>query len=64
MFCRFYAKKERKQVENNKKNGGKYSSSCCDTVFVCRDTKFRQAKGTILQPATKCRNKAQTELNG
>ena len=63
MFCKCYLKKERKQVEKKKK-GRKCNSLCNDISFVCRDTKFKHAKGTMLQPATKCRNKAQIELNG
>ena len=59
IFCMYYLKKERKQVEKKQKRW-KMQQSLRDIIFVCRDTKFKQAEGTMSQPATKCRNKAQT----
>ena len=51
-----WKKKKRKQVEKKQK-GGKCSSLCRDIIFIWRNTKFKQAKGTMLQSSTKCRNK-------
>ena len=56
--------KREKTSRKEAKKGGKCNNLCHDMIFVCRDTKFKQVKGTMSQPATKCRNKAQTELNG
>ena len=56
--------KREKISRKEAKKGGKCNNLCRDMIFVCRDTKFKQAKGTMSQLATKCRNKAQTELNG
>ena len=64
MFCRCYFKKIEKTSKKEAKKGGKSNSLCRDMIFVCRNTKFKQAKGTMSQPSTKCSNKAQTELNG
>ena len=51
--------KKRKQAEKKQKRG-KCNSLCRDISFVRRDAKFKQAKGTMSQPATKCLNKGQT----
>ena len=58
MFCRCYLKKNNKQ--KRRKKCGKCSSLCHDIIFLCRDTKFKQAKGTMSQPVTKCRNAAKS----
>ena len=45
--------------KENKQKSRKCSSLCRNIIFVCRDTKFKQDKGTMSQLATKCCNKAQ-----
>ena len=53
--CAILKKRENKQKRSKKVE--KCSSLCRDINFVCRDTKFKQTKGTLSYLATKCRNK-------
>ena len=50
----------RKKRENKQKRSKKVEKSSS----LCRDTKFKQAKGNMSQLTTECGNKAQTKLNG
>ena len=67
MFCKCYLKKKKKEKTSRKEaqKGGKCNSLCRDIIFVCRDTKFKQAKETMsnhqLNVATKLRQNSMTE---
>ena len=61
VFCRKLLKNEiilakKKQTED------KTGSLCHDTTFICRDTKFKQAQGTMSQPTNLCLRKDWLEL--
>ena len=61
VFCRQLLKNERISVEKKAKRG-QNNNLCRYTTFICRDTKFKQAKGTMLQPTNLCRSKDSSEL--
>ena len=63
-FCFARVRKKRENKQKRSKKVEKSSSLCRDTIFICLDTKFKQAKGNMSQLTTECHNKAQTKLNG
>ena len=61
-FAGNYSKKKKKNPSIKEPKRRKCSSLYHDISFVCHDTKFKQAKGTMSQPVNLCHNKDYSEL--